>query len=97
MVLMKLVAGRQCRHRHKEQTYGLEAGEEGEGRTYGESNMETYITICKIDSQREFSVWLRKLKQGLCINLEGGMGREMGGRFKREEIYVYLWLIHVEV
>jgi len=28
-------------------------------------------------------------KQGLCINL--------GGRFKREGIYVYLWLIHVEV
>ena len=25
------------------------------------------------------------------------MGREMGGSFKREEIYVYLWLIHVEV
>ena len=23
------------------------------------------------------------------------MGREMGGRFKREGIYVYLWLIHV--
>ena len=37
---------------------------------YGKSNMETYITICKIDSQREFAVWLRKLKQGLCINLE---------------------------
>ena len=38
------------------------------------------ITICKIDSQREFAVWLRKLKQGLCINLEGwdgeGDGRE---------------------
>ena len=59
--------------------------------------METYVTICKIDSQREFAVWLRKLKQGLCINLGGGMGREMGGRFKREGIYVYLWLIHVEV
>ena len=27
----------------------------------------------------------------------GGMGREVGGRFKREGIYVYLWLIHVEV
>ena len=26
-----------------------------------------------------------------------GMGREMGGRFKREGIYVYLWLIHAEV
>ena len=47
---------------------------------YGESNMETYITIYKIDSQREFAVWLRKLKQGPCINLEGwdreGDGRE---------------------
>ena len=64
---------------------------------YGKSNMETYITICKIDSQLEFAVWLRKLKQGLCINLEGGMGQEMGGRFKREGIYVHLWLIHVEV
>ena len=34
---------------------------------YGKSNMETYITICKIDSQWEFAVWLRKLKQGLWI------------------------------
>ena len=60
----------------------------------GKSNMETYITICKIDSQQEFALWLRKLKQGLCINLEGW---EIGERFKREGIYVYLWLIHVEV
>ena len=37
---------------------------------YGESNMETFIIICKIDSQREFVLWLRKLKQGLCVNLE---------------------------
>ena len=36
---------------------------------FGESNMETYITICKIDSQWEFAVWLRKLKQGLSVNL----------------------------
>ena len=43
----------------------------GEGKMYGKSNMEIYITICKIDSQWEFAVWLRKLKQGLCINLEG--------------------------
>ena len=61
------------------------------------SNMETYVTICKIDSQQEFAVWFRKLKQGLCINLEGEMGKEMGGRFKREGTYVYLWLIYVEV
>ena len=63
----------------------------------GKSNMETYITVRKIDSQQEFAVWLRKLKQGLCINLEGWGGREMGGRFKREGTYVYLWLIHVGV
>ena len=48
---------------------------------YEKSNMETYITICKIDSQWEFAVWLRKLKQGLGINLEGcdgeGDGREV--------------------
>ena len=43
--------------------------------------METYITIWKIVSQQEFAVYLRKLKQGLCINLEGwegeGDGREV--------------------
>ena len=42
---------------------------------YGKSNMETYITICKLDSQREFDIWLRKLKQGLCINLEEWVGQ----------------------
>ena len=84
------------RNRHREQTSGR--GERGgEGEMYGKSNIETYITICKIDSQQEFAVWLKELKQRLCINLEGWMGREMGGRFKREGIYVYLWLIHVEV
>ena len=35
----------------------------------------------KIDSQREFAACLRKLKQGLCISLEGwdgeGDGREV--------------------
>ena len=28
----------------------------GEGEMYGESNTETYITICKIDSQQEFAI-----------------------------------------
>ena len=40
-------------------------GEEGE--MYGESNMETHITICKLDNQWEFAVCLRKLKQELMI------------------------------
>ena len=38
------------------------------------------ITICKIDSQWEFAVWLRKLKWGLCINL----GRWDGEGDRRE-------------
>ena len=50
---------------------------------YGDSNTETYITICKIDSQREFSVWLRKLKQELCINLEGWDGEGDGREFQK--------------
>ena len=80
MGLKNLFSWQQWRNRHREQTYGH--GERGgEGEMYGKSNMETYITICKINSQWEFAVWLRKLKQGLCINLEGwdgkGDGREV--------------------
>ena len=41
---------------------------------YGKNNMETYIIICKIDSQQEFALWLRKLKQGLSMKLEGWDG-----------------------
>ena len=50
----------------------------------GKSNMESYITICKIDSQWEFAVWLRKRKQ-LCINLEGWEGE--GGSKGRGYMY----------
>ena len=61
---------------------------------HGKSNMETYIAMRKVDSQWEFFVWFQKLKLGFCIHLEG---QEMGGRFRREGTYAYLWLIHVEV
>ena len=55
--------------KHREQTYGhRERG--GEGEMYGDRNMETYITICKIESQWELAVCCRELKQGLCFNLE---------------------------
>ena len=58
---------------------------------YGKSNTETYTTVYKIYCQQEFAVWLRKLKQRLCINLEGrdGGGRGEGGS-KGKGIYVYL-------
>ena len=46
------------------------AGErEVEGDIHEDSNMETYIILCKIDSQQEFSVWLRKLMNKLKDNL----------------------------
>ena len=51
---------------------------------YGKSNKETYITIYKIDSQQEFTVWLQKLKQGLYINLEGWDGEGDGRDFQKE-------------
>ena len=60
---------------------GMAGGEEGEGEMYGESNMETYNTICRTDSHWEPAICLRELKQGLCDNLEGwdgeGDGREV--------------------
>ena len=36
-----------------------------------------------------------ELNPGLCDNLEEWA--EVGGRFKREGTYVYLWLIHADV
>ena len=42
-----------------------------------------HLTICKIDSQWEFAVWLRKFKQGLCINLEGCVRDGDGREFKK--------------
>ena len=82
MVLKDLFTGQQWRNRHSEQTYGHgERGEEGE--MYGKSNMETYITICKIDSQWAITVWLRKFKQGLCINLEEWDGEGDGREFQK--------------
>ena len=73
------------------------AGEEAEGEMYGESNIEIYNTICKRHSQWEFAVWLGELKQGLCDRLKGRLGKEMGGRSRREGTWVYLWLIFVYV
>ena len=74
-----------------------DTGEKGrDGEMYGENIVD--ITICKMDSQWEFAVWLRKLKQGLCNNLEGWDG-EGDGREVQEggDICIYLWLIHVDV
>ena len=46
----------------------------------GKSNMETYITMCKIDSQWELDVWLRYSNRGSASAQKGdgkGNGREV--------------------
>ena len=77
MILKNLFVGQQWRNRQREQAYGRGEGG-GEGEMYGESNLESSITICKIDGQQELAVWLRKLKLGLCISLEGWDGEGDG-------------------
>ena len=75
MVLKNLFTGQQWRNRQR-----IDLWTRGEGEMYGESNMKTYITIWKIESQQEFALCLRKLKQGLCVNLEGwGWGERWEG------------------
>ena len=50
MILKNVFTWPQWRYRHREYTYGH--GERGrKGKIYGESNMETYITICEIDKK----------------------------------------------
>ena len=84
MVLKNLLIGQQGRNRHREQTY--KHGErEGEGEMYGKGNMQTYITICKIDSRQEFAVRLRKLKQALYQP----RGKWEGGSKGRGYMYTY--------
>ena len=56
---------------------------------YGKSNMETYIIICKINSQQEFALWLRKLNLGFYINLEGWDG-ERDGREVQKGLDIYI-------
>ena len=78
-----------CRAAMEKQTQRTDlwtwGGGRREGEMYEESNMETYITVCKIDSQWEFAVCLRNLKQGLSINLKRWNGKD-----------VCQWLIYVE-
>ena len=69
----------------EKQTWRIDLWRRREERmSYMKSNMETYITICKIDSQWEFAVWLRDLKQGLRINLEGWDGEGDRKEFQEE-------------
>ena len=55
MVLKNLLTEQQWRNRHRAWTCGH--GERGgEGEMCGKSNMETYITTCRVESQQEFAL-----------------------------------------
>ena len=56
-------------------------------------NLETYITICKVENQGN----LRMAQETQTGALYQPRGVGWGGMFKRLGICVYLWLIHVEV
>ena len=91
MVVKNLFTEQQWRNR-------LMDTERGEERVRCMERVTWKLTLPYVrDSQWEFAVWLRKLKQGLCINLEGWDGDGDGREVQREGIYVYLWLIHIEV
>ena len=91
MIVKNLFTEQQWRNR-------LMDTERGEERVRCMERVTWKLTLPYVrDSQWEFAVWLRKLKQGLCINLEGWDGDGDGREVQREGIYVYLWLIHIEV
>ena len=69
----------------------------GEGEMYRKSNMETYITIFKQIVNGNLMYGSGHSNRGSVSTSRGGMESEVGGRFKKEGIYVCLWLNHVEV
>ena len=56
------------------------------------------IHACKIDKPMGICCMMRGTQSHCSVTTQrGGMGREAEGMFKREEIYVYLWHIYVDV
>ena len=80
MVLKNLFTGQRWRNAQRIDLWAW-----GEGEMHGKSNMKTCITICKLNSQQEFAVWPRKLKQELCINPEGWYGKGDGREVQKGE------------
>ena len=54
--------------------------------------------MCKIRQPVGIGCVMQGAQAGASVTTyRGGMGLEMGGRFKREGTFVYLWLIHDDV
>ena len=87
LVLMKLSAGQQWRHRHREQTCGHSGGREG-----GLTPAHTHYHLQKTTSE-DLLGDEGSSDPGLCDSAEKWDGR----RGEREGMCVHLWLIHVAV
>ena len=60
------------------------------------NNLDTKFTsFTKLNSKWTINLYIKYSTLKLLDDLKGWDGR-VGGRLKREEIYVYLWLIHVD-
>ena len=88
MVPKNLFSWQQWRNRHRELAYGhWERG--GEGEMYEKSNMENYITICKVDSQWEFTVMSQETQTGALYQPRGvGWGERWEG-VSKGRAYMY--------
>ena len=70
----------------------------GGGGTIRESSPETYTSSCvKWIAIRNVLCDAANSNPVLCDNLEGSDGWEVGGSFKREGTYIFLWLNHVNI
>ena len=63
----------------------MDTGGEGEGGTNGESNIETYITICKTDSQAGICCMTQETQTGalyqhIGVGWAGRWEGDLGGR-----------------
>ena len=86
MVLKNLLPGQQWRNRPREQMCGHEEGEE---RVRYMERVTWKLTLLYVDSQQEFAIWLRKLKQEFCVNrVVGWGGRWDRGSKGRGYIYI---------
>ena len=61
---------------------------------HGKSNIKTYITICKIDTNRICCMAQGTQTGSLCPSRGAEDGREV---LKGGDIYIHLWLFHAEV
>ena len=85
--LINLSAGQQWRYRHRDQACGHSRGRRRRDELK-EWHGNTWITICKTDSQWEFAVWHLELKPGALWQ-----PRELGGR---GHMYIYGWFMMMD-